>query len=62
MADDHVMPAVLAIGDSWFWYPIGQSLLDPINTKVWNKQYCIYAIGANGAEARDYVEGKFRNI
>ncbi len=62
MQADHVMPAVLAIGDSWFWYPIGQSLLDPINTKIWNKQYCIYAIGANGAEVRDYVEGKYRNI
>jgi hypothetical protein len=61
MGQDYCTPAVLAIGDSWFWYPLGQSLLGPIN-KVWDGRYCIYAIGDNGAEARDYVDGKFRNI
>lgn len=61
MRQDSCTPAVLAIGDSWFWYPIGQSLLDPIN-KAWNRRYCIYVIGENGAEARDYVDGKFRNV
>lgn len=61
MDRDNVQPAVLAIGDSWFWYPIGSSLLDPINTDVWDQKYVIYAIGNNGAEARDYVEGKYRN-
>jgi hypothetical protein len=62
LEQDHVTPAVLAIGDSWFWYPIGQCLLDPIVSGVWQNKYCLYAIGANGAEMRDFVDGKFRNV
>ncbi len=62
LEQDHATPAVLAIGDSWFWYPIGQCLLDPIVSRVWEKKYCLYAIGANGAELRDFVDGKFRNV
>lgn len=61
LALENATPAVLAIGDSWFWYPIGAALLDPVNSLVWKKQYAIYAIGNNGAELGDYVHGgKYR--
>jgi hypothetical protein len=58
--EDNARPAVLAVGDSWFWYPIFRNLLDPINLDVWDRRYTIFAIGANGAEMREFVDGRLR--
>jgi hypothetical protein len=53
-------PNVLAIGDSWFWYPFpGGSLLNNLGRVVEPKGGVIYAKGNNGAEAFDYVDGKY---
>jgi len=61
LRDDRYTPAVLAIGDSWFWYPVGENLLGPINSTIWDNQYPIFSIGNNGAEIGDYVHGgKYR--
>ncbi|MCS6786425.1 MAG: hypothetical protein NZ524_05265 [Thiobacillaceae bacterium] len=58
--DDHY-PTILAIGDSWFWYPFpGGSLLNPLGRIVAKKGHYILALGNNGAEAYDYVYGKYR--
>ncbi|MCM8595959.1 SGNH/GDSL hydrolase family protein [Accumulibacter sp.] len=60
MQSDHHMPSILAIGDSWFWYPFpGGSLLNPLGRVVASKEHYILAIGNNGAEAFDYVYGKY---
>lgn len=49
-------PDILAIGDSWHWYP-DNNLLNVID------QYCpgtyTYSIGGNGAEARQLARGRF---
>ena len=59
-ADGHAAP-ILAIGDSWFWYPFpGGSLLNQLGRVVADAQHTILAIGNNGAEAYDYVQGKYR--
>jgi hypothetical protein len=61
MADDAHSASILAIGDSWFWYPFpGGSLLNPLGRVVAGKQHTLLAIGNNGAEAFDYVHGKYR--
>lgn len=53
-------PTILAIGDSWFWYPFyGGSLIDKLGEVVRSKGNTIYAKGMNGAEAFDYVDGKY---
>jgi hypothetical protein len=53
-------PNILAIGDSWFWYPfLGGSLVNNIGRIVAPKAGVIYAQGNNGAEAFDYVDGKY---
>jgi hypothetical protein len=60
MRADHLAPSILAIGDSWFWYPFpGGSLLNQLGPLVKTKQHQILAIGNNGAEAFDYVHGKY---
>lgn len=57
--EDHP-PSILAIGDSWFWYPFpGGSLLNQLGRLVARKEHNILAIGQNGAEAFDYVHGKY---
>jgi hypothetical protein len=57
----NVYPSVLAIGDSWFWYPFfGGSLINQLGRLVAGKGHAIFAIGNNGAEAFDYVYGKYR--
>jgi hypothetical protein len=62
MDADHHSPSILAIGDSWFWYPFpGGSLLNRLGPLVATKDHYILAIGNNGAEAFDYVHGKYRN-
>jgi hypothetical protein len=59
MLDDNQKPHVLAIGDSWFWYPMN-NLLNPIFNHF-NSGKCILAIGNNGAEAVEYVGSKYRD-
>ena len=62
MRDDHHSASILAIGDSWFWYPFpGGSLLNRLGPLVAPKEHFILAIGNNGAEAFDYVHGKCKN-
>jgi len=52
---------ILAVGDSWFWYPMkGGSLINNIGDLVVNKHKILVA-GNNGAEAYDYVKGKYKN-
>lgn len=58
---DHTTADVLAIGDSWFWYPMpGGSLITAIGDLVRPKGHNILVVGNNGAEAYDYVKGKYR--
>jgi hypothetical protein len=57
--EDGEKPHILAIGDSWFWYPFN-NLLNPI-FRHFNSGKCILAIGNNGAEAVEYVERKYRD-
>jgi hypothetical protein len=53
-------PSILAIGDSWFFYPFpGGSLLNRLGPMVAPREHVILAIGNNGAEAYDYVQGKY---
>jgi len=60
MQSDGRYPSILAIGDSWFWFPFpGGSLLHRLGRIVAPKQHCILAQGNNGAEAWDYVHGKY---
>lgn len=56
-----IQPTILAIGDSWFWYPMpGGSLLNPLGKLVDEKGHVIVAVGENGAEAYDYMYGKYK--
>jgi len=56
-------PTILAIGDSWFWYPFfGGSLINNLGPIVQSKGHVILAKGMNGAEAEDYVDGKYAGI
>jgi lysophospholipase L1-like esterase len=51
-------PTILAIGDSWFWYPFfGGNLVNNLGEILRHKGHVILAKGMNGAEAADYVEG-----
>lgn len=60
MQIDGVYPSILAIGDSWFWYPLpGGSLINQLGQLVAPKEQFILALGNNGAEAFDYVYGKY---
>lgn len=58
MIAHHERPEILAIGDSWFWYPFN-NLLNPI-FNVWNGRV-ILALGDNGAEMADYAGPRFRS-
>src|SRR5262249_31937908 len=54
------VPSILAIGDSWFWYPFpGGSLLNHLGPLTAPKGHTVLAFGNNGAEAYDYVYGKY---
>ncbi|MDB5931132.1 MAG: hypothetical protein JWR60_2839 [Polaromonas sp.] len=56
-------PTMLAIGDSWFWYAfVGGSLVNNIGDIVESKNHKILAKGMNGAEAYDFVDGKYAGI
>lgn len=60
MRNAGVSPSILAIGDSWFWYPfVGGSLVNNIGNIVNGKGHVVLAKGMNGAEAYDYVDGKY---
>ena len=60
MQRDGLYPSILAIGDSWFWYPLpGGSLINQLGRLVAEKEHAILALGNNGAEAYDYVYGKY---
>ena len=62
MQSDAHSASILAIGDSWFWYPLpGGSLLNCLGELVEPKEHFILAFGNNGAEAYDYVYGKYKN-
>jgi hypothetical protein len=54
------VPSIIAIGDSWFWYPFpGGSLLNQLGPLVASRQHTVLAFGNNGAEVYDYVYGKY---
>jgi hypothetical protein len=60
MEANGALPSILAIGDSWFWYPFpGGSLINQLGKLVAPKEHFILALGNNGAEAFDYVYGKY---
>jgi len=60
MKRESAFPTILAIGDSWFWYPFpGGSLLNYLGDIVRPRPHIILAKGMNGAEAFDYVDGKY---
>ncbi|MBC3920861.1 hypothetical protein H8L32_25580 [Undibacterium sp. CY18W] len=54
-------PAILAIGDSWFWYPGNNILQALIRNNSLSANYSnIQAVGNNGAPLQDYVgAGKY---
>jgi hypothetical protein len=57
---DGVFPTVLAIGDSWFWYP-KNNLAIPLH-KILNRRrtHVMLVRGHNGAEAVEYQTGPVR--
>jgi hypothetical protein len=52
------MPQVVAIGDSWFWYPTN-NLITPI-FNVWQGRRTVFVLGDNGAKVTDYLAKKIR--
>jgi hypothetical protein len=52
--------AILAIGDSWFWYPTN-NLLEAFvaHPRVRDEYTNIQLLGFNGARLREYVDGKY---
>ena len=57
-------PSILAVGDSWFWYPLptGYNLLQQLSQRVLKPDYAnILSLGYVGARLEDYVEGKYEN-
>lgn len=60
MRSDGAVPSILAIGDSWFWYPLpGGSLATALARLVAPRGHTMLAYGNNGAEAFDYVDGVY---
>lgn len=56
-------PTILAIGDSWFWYPMpGGSLLNQLGRLIAKKEHNILAVGRNGAEAYQYAFGVYEKM
>ena len=57
---DLATPTMMGIGDSWFWYVFrGGSLINNIGDIVESMGHILLAKGMNGAEAYDYVDGKY---
>src|SRR5438045_3657014 len=55
-------PSILAIGDSWFWYPLpsGYNLLQQLADRVLRPDYArILSLGQVGAKLEEYVEGRY---
>jgi hypothetical protein len=55
-------PSILAVGDSWFWYPLptGYNLLQQLSGRVLKPDFAnILSLGYVGARLEDYVEGRF---
>lgn len=55
-------PSILAIGDSWFWYPLptGYNLLQTLSDRVLKPVYSnILSLGYVGATLEEYVEGRY---
>jgi hypothetical protein len=52
-------PAMLAIGDSWFWYPFVSNLLAEISALVKPDYSNIFALGKVGATMQEYAAGKY---
>lgn len=60
MKQEGKMASIIAIGDSWFWYPFpGGSLINQLGKLVKPREHVILASGYNGAEAYDYIFGKY---
>ena len=59
MLQDGAMPSILAIGDSWFWYPLPGGSLATSLAKLLAPVHTLLAFGNNGAEAFDYVSGVY---
>lgn len=63
MLQDGAVPSIIAIGDSWFWYPLpGGSLATSLAKLVAPNQHTLLVFGNNGAEAYDYVEGVYATM
>ena len=59
--EDTTTADILAIGDSWFWYPFpGGSLITHVGRLVAPQGHNILVEGNHGAEAYDYVKGKYK--
>ena len=57
---DGISPTILAIGDSWFWYPFN-NLANPLH-RILNRsrEHIILVRGRNGATTSEYVKGRAR--
>lgn len=63
MMNDMATPTMMAIGDSWFWYLFkGGNLVNNIGDLVESKGHIVFAKGMNGAEAYDFVDGKYAHM
>src|SRR4030095_9113437 len=51
--------SILAIGDSWFWYPKVSNLLAEISAVVKPDYSNIMALGKVGAKLEEYVNGRY---
>lgn len=51
--------AILAIGDSWFWYPKQGNLLAQVSAVVRPEYSDIMALGYLGAKLEDYLTGRY---
>lgn len=59
MRNDGIVPSILAIGDSWFWYPLPGGSLATSLARLVAPRHAVLAFGNNGAEAFDYVNGVY---
>jgi hypothetical protein len=62
MRADGAFPSILAIGDSWFWYPLPGGSLATSLAKLLTPAHTVLAFGNNGAEAFDYVAGVYAGM
>jgi hypothetical protein len=57
MISDGKVPSILALGDSWFWYPFEANLLSQLSPALKPDYATILAVGQNGATLESYVSG-----